>query len=227
MVPKKSAKGDLEKRRGFFFQIGIVTALALSLAGFEWSQFEKSSTDLGSLTVDVEEEEMTPITIQAPPPPPPPPPPKPEPIILDVKDNDAVIDEPPIDLDVDNDDDVDIFIDDNDDDDEIIAEPVIFTVVEQMPEFPGGNAELFKFLGQNIKYPAMAKDAGIQGIVYLTFVVQEDGSIEEVKSLRGIGGGCTDEALRVVQKMPKWNPGKQRGKAVKVQFNLPVRFILN
>ena len=109
---------------------------------------------------------------------------------------------------------------------EVYEEPEIFTIVEEMPGFPGGDEKLFKYLGENIKYPAMAKDAGIKGVVYVTFVVKEDGSIDGVKVLRGIGGGCDEEAMRVVKSMPKWKPGKQRGKNVRVQYNLPIRFTL-
>jgi periplasmic protein TonB len=102
----------------------------------------------------------------------------------------------------------------------------VFSVVEVMPRFPGGEAELFKFLGSNLKYPDDAQDAGIAGVVYVTFVVEKDGSIGQARVLRGIGGGCDEEALRVVRSMPKWEPGMQRGKPVRVQYNLPFRFTL-
>ena len=106
------------------------------------------------------------------------------------------------------------------------AVPEIFTIVEQMPEFPGGEEKLFEYLTKNIKYPEMAKESGITGTVYVTFVVKGDGSISDVKKLRGIGGGCDEEAMRVVRNMPPWKPGKQNGKAVMVQYNLPIRFTL-
>lgn len=106
------------------------------------------------------------------------------------------------------------------------TEPQIFTIVEEMPSFPGGEAELFKYLNKNVKYPQMAQDAGITGVVYLTFVVDENGKVKDPKVLRGIGGGCDEEAIRVVKSMPAWEPGKQRGKAVRVQYNLPIRFTL-
>ena len=106
------------------------------------------------------------------------------------------------------------------------AETQIFTVVENDPEFPGGMEALYKYLAQNIKYPQLARDNGITGKVYVTFVVERDGSIANPKVLRDIGGGCGQEAIRVVKSMPKWTPGKQRGKAVRVQFNLPVNFNL-
>ena len=109
---------------------------------------------------------------------------------------------------------------------EAAAEPDFFTIVEDMPSFPGGEEQLFRYLGENIKYPAMAKDAGITGIVFVTFVVKEDGSVSGVKVLRGIGGGCNEEALRVVNGMPRWKPGKHNGRAVPVTFTLPIKFVL-
>lgn len=103
----------------------------------------------------------------------------------------------------------------------------VFTVVEKMPEFPGGEKALMDFLAKNIRYPETAKDLGIQGTVYISFVVDTYGNITQVETLRGIGGGCDEEAARVVGKMPRWSPGKQGGRAVKVQYRLPIRFALN
>lgn len=111
-------------------------------------------------------------------------------------------------------------------DEDIEGEVSIFTVVESDPEFPGGMDALYKYLEDNIKYPQKAKDNDISGKVYVTFVVEKDGSITNPRLLRDIGGGCGQEALRVVKAMPRWNPGKQRGKPVRVQFNLPVSFNL-
>jgi protein TonB len=99
-------------------------------------------------------------------------------------------------------------------------------VVEQQPSFPGGEAARLKYFGQNIKYPQEAREMNIQGTVYVGFVVEPNGSISNIKILRGIGGGCDEEAMRMVSGMPDWNPGKQRGRAVRVQFNLGVRFTL-
>lgn len=109
---------------------------------------------------------------------------------------------------------------------EMAEERQIFMVVEQMPDFPGGEEALYKFLAGNITYPQSAKESGIQGRVYVTFVVERDGSINDVRVLRGIGGGCDEEAIRVIKAMPKWIPGKQRAKPVRVQYNLPVKFSL-
>lgn len=102
----------------------------------------------------------------------------------------------------------------------------IFTVVEEQPQYPGGDESRIKYLQDNIKYPDEAKELGVQGKVFVTFVVEVDGSITDVRVLRGIGAGCDEEAIRVVKGMPKWVPGKQRGVPVRVQFNLPIKFTL-
>lgn len=223
MELKKNPQADLEKRKGLLFQIGIVAALALVLIGFEWAQFERSNSELGKLNVELEEEEMIPITQQAPPPPPPPPPP-PQTVVLEIVEDDEEIEEE-IDIDTESDEDMEVEIIEVEEE-EAIEEPEIFTIVEDMPSFPGGEEKLYEYLGKNLKFPPMAKDAGIQGIVFVTFVVKEDGSIDGVRVLRGIGGGCDEEAVRVIKNMPKWKPGKQRGKSVRVQYNMPIRFIL-
>ncbi len=100
------------------------------------------------------------------------------------------------------------------------------TIVEEMPQFPGGEEALYKYLVENLTYPQTAKEKGIQGKVWITFVVEKDGSITDVRIMRDIGGGCGEEAMRVVRNMPKWKPGKQNGVLVRVQFNLPVSFTL-
>ncbi len=102
----------------------------------------------------------------------------------------------------------------------------VFTIVEEMPSFPGGDSERIKFLADNIQYPQQATENGIQGTVYVSFVVDSKGNITDAKILRGIGGGCDEEALRVVKMMPKWHPGKQNGKQVRVLFNMPIYFKL-
>jgi TonB family protein len=102
-----------------------------------------------------------------------------------------------------------------------------FTVVEVMPEYPGGVNEMMKFLAENIKYPTVAKENGISGKVYVTFIVEKDGLIGDITILRGIGAGCDEEAIRVIKMMPKWKPGTQRGQAVRVQYNLPIKFALD
>ena len=105
-------------------------------------------------------------------------------------------------------------------------EDEVFIVVEEDPEFPGGLQALSQFIADNIKYPQLAKENNITGRVFVSFVVEKDGRVGQVKILRDIGGGCGNEAVRVVKLMPKWKPGKQRGKPVRTQFNLPVNFDL-
>lgn len=115
------------------------------------------------------------------------------------------------------------------DDGKVIDEaPQIFTIVEQMPEFPGGEAAMLKYIAEKTNYPAMERENGIQGTVFLTFVVRPDGKIDDVKILRGVSGGpnLANEAVRVIKSMPKWKAGKQNGREVNVQFQLPVRFTL-
>jgi periplasmic protein TonB len=101
-----------------------------------------------------------------------------------------------------------------------------YLVVEQMPDFPGGEAELYKYLEKNIKYPALARESGVTGTVYIKFVVNKDGKISNITILRGIGAGCDEEAVKVVGNMPSWKPGKQNGIAVPVWFTLPLKFTL-
>ena len=100
-------------------------------------------------------------------------------------------------------------------------------VVEEQPQFPGGEQARMQYLADNISYPQKAREEGIQGTVYVTFVVEKDGSIADVRILRGIGGGCDEEAMEVVENMPDWKPGKQDGEPVRTQFNMPIRFTLN
>ncbi len=106
-------------------------------------------------------------------------------------------------------------------------EDTVFTITEQQPAFPGGMEALYAFMQKHLRYPEAAREAGIQGTVFVSFVVRYDGSITGIEILRGIGGGCDEEAMRVVAMMPAWEPGMQRGEAVSVQFNMPVRFVLD
>ena len=102
----------------------------------------------------------------------------------------------------------------------------VFVVVEEQAEFPGGLDSMYAYIHKNLKYPELAKEKGIEGRVFVNFIIEKDGSISNVKILRGIGGGCDEAAKEVVEKMPKWKPGTQRGKPVRVQFNLPIKFEL-
>lgn len=111
--------------------------------------------------------------------------------------------------------------------DGLSEEEEVFMVVEQDPEYPGGNSEMFRFIGKNVEYPQTALENKISGTVYVAFVVDKDGSIRDVELVRGIGGGCDEEAIRVITMMPRWTPGTQKGKAVAVRYTLPIAFRLN
>jgi protein TonB len=173
-------------------------------------------------------------------PPPPPPPPPPEALVEKVKFTaPVVVEDTNIETGLMTQDDLsakpaeapseDVEIEIVDEKPQVIEQKVeaeIFTVVEEQPSYPGGEEGRMRYLQENIKYPEEAKELGIQGRVFVTFVVEVDGSITDVRVLRGIGGGCDEEAVRVVKAMPKWVPGKQRGVPVRVQFNLPIKFTL-
>jgi periplasmic protein TonB len=224
MEAKKSPKADLETKKRVFLQIGIILAMVAVWTAFEWRQYERQVIDLGVLEIDFIEEEDIPITRPETPPPPPPPETSVELIIVD---DDVEIDEEFM-----IDTEATVFTEVQEFrpiivQEEEVVEDVIFTVVEDQPGFPGGDEARMRFLQENLRYPTMAREAGIQGTVFVTFVVERDGSVTDVRVLRGIGGGLDEEAVRVVRMMPRWNPGRQRGQAVRVQFNMPIRFVLN
>jgi len=221
---RKSVKADLESKKTLFIEIGMILALAAVLLAFEWKSYEKQELSLATRTVDDTPEEMVEIT-QHEQPPPPPAPPQQTTIIEIVEDDMEIEDEIEIDVEADQDTEVEEYIPVEEEEEE--EEAQIFTVVESMPSFPGGDAARIKYLNENIKYPQMARESGIQGRVFVTFVVERNGAVTDVRVLRGIGGGCDEEAIRVIKNMPKWNSGKQRGKAVRVQFNMPILFKLN
>lgn len=224
MNPKKSTKADLEGKKFIFRQVGLVVALAVVLLAFEWKTYEKSVEGFGDRVVEDIPEEMVEITVQEKKPPPPPPPKKV--VVLNVVEDDIEVeDEIQIDVEADEETEVEEYIP-IEVEEEVEEEAPIFIVVESMPQFPGGEEKLYEYLGNTMKYPQMAKESQISGTVYVTFVIEKNGSVTDARILRGIGGGCDEEALRVVRAMPKWSPGKQRGKPVRVQYNLPVRFIL-
>jgi periplasmic protein TonB len=106
------------------------------------------------------------------------------------------------------------------------ADEDVYTIVDTLPEYPGGPEAMFKYMSSEIVYPEVMKKAGIMGTVYIGFIVEKNGSISNAKVLKGIGGGCDEEALRVVNAMPDWSPGIQRGKAVRVHFTLPIKYFL-
>ena len=227
MEIKKSPKADLENKKMMAVLIGLVMALGIMYIAFEWSQNEITVYEealQGPVEID---EEMVEVTFREETPPPPPPP-QPETVlsdIIDIQDNDAEVET----TDFNSEDDADARV-------EIQApiappeeeeeEQVIHIRVEKMPEFPGGQEALNRYLVRNIKYPLLAQENGIQGRVVCQFMVNSDGSIVDISVVRGVEESLDKEAIRVIQSMPKWTPGRQGGKSVRVKYTLPIRFKL-
>ena len=176
--------------------------------------------DLGTIEDNFEDLLEIPPTEQ----PPPPPPVIQQPEIVEIPDEEEIIEEIEIELDIEFEEETII--------EEIIFEEPeeevdeIFTIVEDQPEYPGGINEFYKFVANNMRYPVQARRMGIEGRVFVQFVVQKDGSLEEVQVIKGIGAGCDEEAVRVIKKAKNWKPGKQRGRAVKVRMIIPIVFRL-
>lgn len=227
MEPKKSPKADLENKRGIFVQLGLVISLGLVLLAFNWNSQIKEADNLGQVQAQDVEDEMIPITRpeEVKPPPPPPPPQVVE--VLNIVDNNTDIDD-------------ELQIEDTEADDNTVVnvapiqqqeeektdEQQVFFIVEDIPEFPGGDLALRKYIANAIKYPVIAQENGIQGKVYVNFVVNTDGSVTDAKIARGVDPSLDKEALRVINSLPKWKPGKQRGKPVRVSFTVPINFVL-
>lgn len=221
---KKSNKANLEKKRGMFFQIGLIASLSLVFLAFEWTSVRTNILDWDNLGGELIDEEFAEITIhkkkkiEMP---------KPQITTIETVTNEIETDETlEINIEVTDETHNNLDFEVVDKKDEVAEEPQIFFSAQQQPEFPGGLSAMRKFLAENIKYPKSAKEVGITGTVHIAFVVWMDGSIRNVKVLRGIGGGCDEEAARVIQNMPDWKPGIQRTQAVNVQMSIPVVFNL-
>ena len=223
MEVKKSEKADLTKKSNFFFSIGLTITMALVLMAFEWTDSEEGALDLVGKKTDAFEETMeVPPTEQ----PPPPAPVIQQPQVVEVPDEEEIKDDIKVNLDVEVTDETKV--------EEIVVQAEqpkeetdeIFTVVEESATPKGGMQAFYKYVGEKIKYPAQARRMGIEGRVFVEFVINKDGSLSDVKAIKGIGAGCDEEAVRIVQSSPSWNPGKQRGKAVKQRYTLPIIFKL-
>ena len=229
MEVKKSPKADLEGKKTTGLLIGYVLILAVMFVAFEWTDREKQVTTDTGIVGPIFEEEMIPITEQEEKQPeqaPPPEAPKVE-EVLQIADNDANVQETDIASSEETGQAVEIKYTPVEVEEEEPEEQTIFEVVEQMPEFPnGGMAGLMQYLSKNIKYPTIAQENGTQGRVTVQFVVNRDGSIVDAKVLRGVDPYLDKEAIRVISSMPKWKPGMQRGKAVRVKYTVPVMFRL-
>jgi len=222
-IKEARVKGE-RKLQPLFFHIGMSVSLLLMILAFNWKSYDTSLVDLGSLDADAEEFIDIPISRQ---PPPPPPEKVPEVYLIKEVEDEEIIEELDLNLDVEVTSDQKIEVIEYvapEIEEEVIEE--IFTIVENAPEPVGGLAAFNKYLSENVKYPTRALNMGIGGMVFVQFVVEKDGSLTEAKVVKGIGAGCDEEALRVINNAPKWIPGKQRGKAVRVYKIVPIRFLL-
>ena len=225
MEEKKSPKANLENKKLMFMQIGMIISLLIAWLAFEHKSYDKREIDPSLLRqTEVVEEEMVEITKQEEQ--------KPQPVEvpkqttqLEIVQDDVEVEDIEINAEVDQQEVIEEYVPVEVEEEEV-QEQEIFQIVEEMPAYPGGEQKLMEFISKGIKYPQIARETGIQGRVFVGFVLEPDGSVSNVKVLRGIGGGCDEEAMRVVKSMPKWKPGKQRGKAVRVSYMLPVNFKL-
>lgn len=226
MELKKNEQYDLEKKSPLFFSIGLVVAILCVILAFEWRS-EYSPMQYDPTKDEFPPTYIPPITAFETPKPPKPveiKPPKPslqppefvegDPVetleptlvsVIDISFDELIIDNPP----------------------PAPPVPTVFERVESMPSFPGGIEAFYKHVGKTIKYPRQAKKMGIMGKVFVQFIIDTDGSITEVSVMKGIGAGCDEEAVRVIESAPAWNPGKQRGRPVKVRMVLPITFSLS
>ena len=241
----KYPEADVDHLRPIFMALGFIGTFAALIALFNHDMQEETIVQESTIFAEPIEIEIVPQTVQAPNIPPPPAPQAALMIGYEVTevDDDQVVGE------------VELFMLDEDLDAEISdliysvdgvrggtlteytppeveedPEPLereVFVVVEEMPSFPGGEDSMYLWLAKNIKYPIPAFESGVQGKVYVQFIVTNTGEIDDVSMLRGIGGGCDEEAMRVVSQFPRWIPGRQRGRAVNVKFTLPIFFIIN
>ncbi|MDR2563506.1 MAG: energy transducer TonB [Prevotellaceae bacterium] len=232
MESKKTPKADLQNKKGLFFEIGLAVALAIVLGGFSWTTREKKVSLVADRQEIVEEEEAVPITQQEPPPP------QEIPQVQQLSEEIIILDD-----DVKLDQNLDFSTEDTNKDmlmrmdyvdrketarEEVVEDEVIpFAIVEEKPKFQGGDANSFtKWVNSKIVYPLSAQENNIQGTVYLSFDVGVDGSLSNIKVIRGVDPLLDQEALRVVKMSPKWTPGRQQNKAVKVSYQFPVKFQL-
>ncbi len=228
MEPKKSIKADLESKKGIFFEIGLVVVLAIVLIAFEWSTKPNMQNTLGELADLDLEEEIIPITRQQEVKPPPPPPRPTVSEVLKIVEDDVDIEDELVITDAEADQNMEIDIMTFEEEEEATEDDIPFFLVEDKPSFQGQGQEGFrKWITENMKYPEIAAENGISGTVYIRFVVNTQGKVVDAVVLRGVDPALDQEAIRVVMSSPKWTPGKQRGKPVKVQFNFPINFVLN
>jgi len=224
MKPKKAGKVDIDSYSGMFFRIGIIISLLLIILAFEYSRNYKNNNFYNSGYFYNEDSDLADISDQIIVPlPPPPAPVVPEIKVVDNKTKTEPNQQIPV-SDV---------TEQNTTSDNTISntdaenENRIFTYVEEKPSFPGGEYGLQRFLRANVKYPESERVKGIQGLVIISFIIEKDGSISHIEVRKSLNPAFDAEAVRVIQAMPKWKPGKQRGKNVRVIVNIPLRFSLH
>ncbi len=234
MEEHKSQSARVENKKTMFFLIGLVATLLFVWGAFEWRTYEGSLMDLGNLDMEIEDE-IIPITQRQQQPPPPPPPAPPE--VIQIVENEAEIEEVEFEsTEMDESEEIEFVEEVEEETDEIFS----FAVVENKPVFPGcenyaTEAEKFQCFNQKImthiskkfEFPEMAKQMGIQGKVYVNFVIEKDGKVSNVTIARSVDKLIDDEAIRVVKTLPKFQPAKQRGKPVRMQYTVPINAKLN
>jgi len=229
METKKSPNADLDRFHTILVEIGLVLSLGICFIAFEMKTQVKPAEFKGELVVQEIENELIPITRQEQVRPPEPPPPPKVVEVLNIVSDDVEIEEELEIIDTEADEDTRIDIAPMVSSMEAEEEPEesqVFYIVEEMPEFPGGELALRTFIAKEIKYPVTAQESGIQGKVYVNFVVNTDGMVSDARVIRSVHPSLDEEAIRVVNSLPKWKPGKQRGKPVRVSFSVPISFVL-
>lgn len=221
MEPKKDPSVDVEKRRTLFLTTSFLVALGIVLAGLEWKMIEIDKKKKTELELNTMEEQMVQPT--QPKKPPKKQPKKTEEVEVVEEEEDIENELTMTDMDIDENTELEF----EGGGEEKAKEDKIFAVVEEDPTFPGGEQKMMKYIQEHVNYPDMAKEMDVQGTVYVKFVVEKDGSITNIQVLQGIGSGCDKEAKRVVRNMPKWDPGEQRGRPVRVHIRVPIRFQLD
>lgn len=227
MEVKKSASASLENKSSDFLLMGLVVALGFLFIFFEWTTTDVKKIETQDAQAIFEEEEMMEVTVQKDVPPPPPAAVAPPPVVApEIKVVENTVETKDIEIKSSEETGEAVEAVPIDNGPEEVEEEEIFMRVEKAPAFPGGQKAMMEYLMKNIKYPAVCQEAGIQGRVIVSFVVNKDGTIQNVEVLRGVHEKLDAEAVRVVKSMPAWSPGEQQGRKVRSKFQLPVFFRL-
>ena len=235
MQLKKNPKADLTKNSSLYFAIGLAVVLFISWQAIEWKTYEKTGYGYESLNVEDEDDEEVPITEQIKTPPPPPPPP-PAPEVIEIVEDEEEVEETVIES-TETDQEEIVEVEDIEVEDDFEDVDVPFAVIEDVPIFPGCEKvaksqrracfqeQMNKHIRKNFRYPEIAQEMGIQGRVYVQFVIAKDGAITSIR-MRGPDKNLEKEAQRIISRLPKMTPGKQRGRPVRVPFSIPITFRL-